>query len=62
MSNTYRMFEGACHCGAIGYLYRTALDPERWNVRACQCSFCRAHAARTTSDPAGSVQFRERAT
>jgi hypothetical protein len=60
MSNTYRTFEGACHCGAIGYVYRTALSPERWNVRACQCNFCRAHAARTTSDPAGSVQFRVR--
>jgi len=26
-------------------------------VRACQCSFCRAHGARTTSDPNGSVTF-----
>jgi hypothetical protein len=26
-------------------------------VRACQCSFCRAHAARCTSDPNGSVRF-----
>ncbi|MGQ0750931.1 MAG: GFA family protein [Betaproteobacteria bacterium] len=60
MSNPHPTFEGACHCGAIGYVYRTAMDPESWNVRACQCSFCRAHAVRTTSDPAGSVQFRER--
>lgn len=58
--NTLRIFEGACHCGAIGYTYRTELDSENWNVRACQCSFCRAHAARTTSDPAGSVHFTER--
>lgn len=26
-------------------------------VRACQCSFCRAHGARTTSDPAGVLKF-----
>jgi hypothetical protein len=26
-------------------------------VRACQCSFCRAHAARCTSDPDGCVDF-----
>lgn len=29
-------------------------------VRACQCSFCRAHGARTTSDPDGSVTFEVR--
>ena len=51
-------YEGACHCGAISYVYRTALPVPRWQVRACQCSFCRAHAALTTSDPAGSVEFR----
>ena len=27
-------------------------------MRACQCSFCRAHGARTTADPQGSVAFR----
>lgn len=60
MSSAERTFEGTCHCGAIGYVYRTAINLESWNVRACQCSFCRAHAARTTSDPDGAVQFRER--
>jgi hypothetical protein len=54
-------FEGACHCGAIGYAYRTALPPNAWSVRACQCSFCRAHGTLTTSDPAGSVEFFEHA-
>ncbi len=51
-------FEGGCHCGAIGFTLRTAQAPERWQVRACQCSFCRAHGARTVSDPHGSVTFR----
>ncbi len=27
-------------------------------MRACQCSFCLAHGARTTSDPNGSVTFK----
>jgi hypothetical protein len=52
-------FEGACHCHAIGFVYRTGRDPTRWNVRACQCSFCRAHAALTASDPLGSLEFIE---
>ena len=51
-------YEGACHCGAISYVYRTAVPVSRWQVRACQCSFCRRHAALTASDPAGSVEFR----
>lgn len=52
--NTYR---GSCHCGAIGFDYRTALKPDQWSVRACQCSFCRAHDALSASDPAGELAF-----
>ena len=51
-------YEGSCHCGAISYVFRTALPVARWTVRACQCSFCRTHASLTTSDPAGSIEFR----
>jgi hypothetical protein len=41
---------GQCHCGAI----RVALETERpLAPRACQCSFCRRHHARSVSDPEG---------
>lgn len=50
-------FEGSCHCGAIGFRYRTGIDPRNWSVRACQCSFCRAHHALSTSDPGGEIAF-----
>lgn len=50
-------FQGSCHCGALTYVYHTERPPHEWAVRACQCSFCRAHGARTTSDPRGSVAF-----
>ena len=49
--------EGSCHCGAIGFRYHAVLDPGSWSVRACQCSFCRAHQARTTSDPQARIEF-----
>jgi hypothetical protein len=41
---------GGCHCGAIRVEFETraALAP-----RACQCTFCRRHGARTVSDPEG---------
>ena len=52
-----RAFEGRCHCGAIGYTFRTAVPPSRWTVRECQCSFCRGHGARTTADPHASVRL-----
>jgi hypothetical protein len=48
---------GGCHCGAIGFLYRTAVPVDRWSIRACQCSFCRAHGALSTSDSAGTLEF-----
>lgn len=44
--------EGGCHCGAI----RVAFETERpITPRACQCSFCRRHLARSVSDPDGLV-------
>ena len=50
-------YAGQCHCGAISFAYSTDLSPETWSVRACECSFCRAHGALYTSDPNGSVSF-----
>lgn len=50
-----RSYRGSCHCGAIGFTYHTAEDPSAWPVRACQCSFCRAHQVLTTSDPNGRI-------
>jgi len=51
---------GHCHCGALAFEFDTALEPSAWPVRACQCSFCRAHGAVYTSDPAGSIRFTHR--
>jgi hypothetical protein len=50
-------YRGRCHCGAVGFEYRTAKPVGDWPVRACQCSFCVKHGAAYTSDPAGSVRF-----
>jgi hypothetical protein len=52
-----RAYQGRCHCGAIAFELRTPRTPDQWAVRACQCSFCRTHGARTTSDPEASVRF-----
>ena len=46
-----------CHCGSLSARYCTAVPVASWNVRACQCSFCRAHDALSISDPAGSLEF-----
>jgi hypothetical protein len=43
---------GRCHCGAIGIAFETARPLA---ARACQCSFCRKHGARTVSDPQGAA-------
>ena len=50
-------YAGGCHCGAIGFRFRTAVDPSAWSIRACQCRFCRQHDALSTSDPKGSVEY-----
>jgi hypothetical protein len=43
---------GSCHCGALRVEFETdkPLAP-----RACQCSFCRKHHARSVSDPDGAA-------
>lgn len=51
---------GRCHCGATGFRYRTEIPPARWSIRACQCTFCRANDALSTSDPDGSLEFTAR--
>ena len=48
---------GQCFCGSIGYEYQTAIAASDWSIRACQCAFCRAHHALSTSDPAGTLRF-----
>ena len=50
-------FRGACHCGSIAFEYRTKIAPPDWSIRACQCAFCRAHDALSTSDPEGALFF-----
>jgi hypothetical protein len=57
MASDPQEFKGSCHCGALGFSFGTALPVARWSVRACQCGFCRAHGALTTSDPDGSLAF-----
>jgi len=57
MSAHLQEFKGSCHCGALGFSYRTTLPPARWKVRACRCRFCRAHGVLTTSDPGGRLTF-----
>jgi hypothetical protein len=55
-----KSYHGSCHCGALGFEFRTALNPVSWSIRACQCSYCRAQGGVYTSDPAGSVRFTHR--
>ncbi|MGH8442309.1 MAG: GFA family protein [Nevskiaceae bacterium] len=51
---------GGCHCGNLRFSLETALPLAGLPLRACQCSFCRHHGARSTSDPAGRVRFEVR--
>lgn len=48
---------GHCHCGNIRFEFETGYTPATLQLRACQCSFCRAHGAINASDPRGSLRF-----
>jgi hypothetical protein len=49
------LLQGACHCGQIEVSFETVLPLNEIEVRACQCSFCRSHGAKTVADPNGSL-------
>jgi hypothetical protein len=49
---------GGCHCGNIAVSLRLSVAASHAPLRACACSFCRAHATRTIADRKGLVQLR----
>ncbi|MCC6949063.1 MAG: hypothetical protein IT539_14965 [Bradyrhizobiaceae bacterium] len=52
------VLRGTCHCGNVEVEFETSVAPADSSVRACQCSFCRRHGAKTTSDAAGRLVIR----
>ena len=50
------MLTGHCHCGNVAVQLHTS-DPRALPLRACACTFCRRHGARTTADPRGTLRI-----
>ena len=48
---------GGCHCGNLRVTLCLTQEPAEVRLRACGCSFCRAHNTRTASDPDGFVSI-----
>jgi hypothetical protein len=48
---------GGCHCGNLRVRFSLTQPPADVRLRACGCSFCRAHNTRTASDPQGAVDI-----
>jgi hypothetical protein len=46
---------GSCHCHRLQLALHGPLDPATTAPRACDCSFCQAHAAAWVSDPDGEL-------
>jgi hypothetical protein len=44
---------GQCHCGNLSYELDTQIAESDIKARACDCGFCRIHAAKNWSDPNG---------
>ena len=57
METSPASFSGSCHCGNLEFAFETTSAADQLPVRACDCSFCRAHGVRSTSDPTGRVQI-----
>jgi hypothetical protein len=49
-----------CHCGNLALDARLPEEPATYRPRACDCDFCRKHAAAYVSDARGSMRIRIR--
>ena len=49
----FNELKGGCHCGRLSLCFSTSLNLEDFNPRACDCSYCKKHAAMYISDPSG---------
>jgi hypothetical protein len=47
------ILRGACQCRKIAVSFETAMPVDDISLRACGCSFCRSHGAKTVADASG---------
>ena len=52
---TQHPLTGSCHCQRLQLALRGSIDATATSPRACDCSFCQAHAAAWVSDPDGEL-------
>ena len=50
--------EGSCHCGNLRVRLHSTRAAGELPLRACDCTFCRKHGARTTADPEGHLEVK----
>ena len=55
---TSHRYTGSCHCGNITLEIELTKPPGAYHPRACDCNFCRRHAAAYVSDPRGRLAIR----
>jgi hypothetical protein len=48
---------GGCHCGKVRVEVELTRAPDTYHPRACDCDFCRKHAAAWISDREGRVRI-----
>ncbi|SDH80289.1 GFA family protein [Pseudomonas panipatensis] len=51
---------GSCHCANLSLEIGLSRPPHSYQPRACDCDFCRQHAASYLSDAAGSLRIKVR--
>lgn len=55
--NSTHQFCGGCHCGNIEFEMHLTNTANSYNPRACDCDFCRKHAASYISDAKGQLSI-----
>ena len=57
MADSMHTVTGGCYCGSVLLKMRLTRAPASYNPRACDCGFCRKHAAAYVSDDRGALEI-----
>lgn len=57
-TNQLHKISGECHCGNISLDMTLSMPPSSFQVRVCDCQFCRKHGAGFISDVHGALHIK----
>ena len=56
-ADAVQVYRGGCHCGNLRLEFASGKPPGSFEIRACQCEFCRRHDTLAVADADGQLRI-----